>query len=407
MTLSLLLTWLLLLAEALFGIFIIYLMVVSVAALIRGRHLRHLAPGALDAQSAPFIAVVIPAHNEEKVLGRLLDSLSAITYPADRFRVHLIADNCTDQTVAIATASGHVRVHERHDLAERGKGYALQWAFARLERSSEPWDAILVLDADSVVSPDVLDPLGRGLLAGARAMQTQNLVLNGADSPGTALRWLALALMNHVRPLGRNALGASSTLTGNGMCLSRDLLREHPWRAFGLAEDYEYYLHLVEHGQRVRYAPDARVRSVMPVSFEAMRTQDVRWESTRQGRGKLAVVRALAAAGLRSRDGARLEAIFELLTPPLSILLGLSILLLATGAGLWALAGAWLPFVLALGLGLCLGVYLVAPLFLLRPPHGLLRALLFAPAFAAWKLWVLLVLRHRSREWVPTQRASV
>src|SRR5205085_8146950 len=111
------------------------------------------------------------------------------------------------------------------------------------------------------------------------ALQGCYTVLNPTESPSTALRWIALSLNCHVRPLGRSSLGGSSTLTGNGMCFTRALLMRCPWQAFSLTEDYEYYLTLVEHGERVRYVPDAVVRATMPTTFSQMRTQDVRWES--------------------------------------------------------------------------------------------------------------------------------
>ncbi len=112
----------------------------------------------------------------------------------------------------------------------------------------------------------------RELVRGAKALQACNTVLNVTESPSTALRWVALTLVNHVRPLGRNGLGCSATLTGNGMCLSHEILQRYPWQAFGIAEDYQYYLTLVQHGVRVSYVPEAIVRSQMPVTFQQMRT---------------------------------------------------------------------------------------------------------------------------------------
>src|SRR5947209_1919436 len=104
------------------------------------------------------------------------------------------------------------------------------------------------------------------------------------------------------------------------MCLSRALLVDYPWQAFSLAADYQYYLTLVEHGERVRYVPQAIVRSQMPTTFSQMRTQDIRWESSGGGQSTWRVVWRLLEAGLKYRDFARLEAIAELLTPPLSFL---------------------------------------------------------------------------------------
>src|SRR5205823_6774152 len=130
-----------------------------------------------------------------------------------------------------------------------------------------------------------------------------------SDSASTALRWVALTLVNHVRPLGRNGLGSSSTLTGNGMCLSRDLLLRYRWQAYSLSEDYQYYLTLVEHGERVRYVPDAVVLSHMPTTFSQMRTQDIRWEASDGSQKTWSVALRLLCAGLNNRYFASLEAI--------------------------------------------------------------------------------------------------
>src|SRR5581483_2309005 len=136
----------------------------------------------------------------------------------------------------------------------------------------------------------------------------------------------------HVRPLGRNALGSSATLTGTGMCLSRALLERFPWRAHSIGEDYQYYLTLVEHGIRVWYVPDAVVRSEMPRTFAHMRTQDIRWEAITNGQSQWVSARRLILAGMRHRDWVRIEAVAELLTPPLSLSVCLSFL--ALGASL-------------------------------------------------------------------------
>src|SRR4026209_716346 len=120
-------------------------------------------------------------------------------------------------------------------------------------------DAYVVIDADSDVNADYLNAMNAELARGGRALQSRNMVLNATESPSAALRWVALALMNYVRPLGRSGLGSSATLSGNGMFLSQDLIVRHPCKAFGLGEDYQYYLALIEQGERVAYVPDAAV----------------------------------------------------------------------------------------------------------------------------------------------------
>jgi cellulose synthase/poly-beta-1,6-N-acetylglucosamine synthase-like glycosyltransferase len=268
------------------------------------------------------------------------------------------------------------------------------------------YDAYVILDADSIVDPAFLRVMNQGLAQGARALQACNDVLNVTDSPGTALRWLALALMNQVRTLGRNALGCSATLTGNGMCLSRALLERYPWQAFSLAEDYQYYLILAQNGEKVRYMPEAIVRSEMPVTFEQMRTQDIRWEAAQGGQSTREAAWKLLKTGLKHHDPVRLEAIAELLTPPLSYMVSLCFLVFVCSFALWSWSNLLVSALLLAGLF----SYISTAFVLLHPPRKVLLAFLLAPRFMLWKLWVVLVLKRSKKytaEWVRTSRNTL
>jgi len=410
MALTQTLRWLLLAVEIALAVPVAYLVVVTTAALLaahRPARMPHAAEPLAGVAPArlPRIAVLVPAHDEELLIGRLLESLARLTYPRARRDVYVVADNCADRTAEIVRATGWANVYERHDTARRGKGYALQDLLRHLEAAGNIYDAYVIVDADAVVDVRYLDHLAAAILRGARALQGQNTVLNTLDAPSTVLRWLALTLMNHVRPLGRNGLGASATLTGNGMCLTRDLLLAHPWQAHGATEDYQYYLTLVMAGERVRYVPEAVVRSEMPITFAQMRTQDVRWESRAPEQRRAGAAWALLAGALRHRDPVRLDALLELIVPPLSPLVAAVLACAVAGALLRA------PLTFAGGALLCASVayYVGSALYLLRPPPAAYRALLHAPRFIAWKLWVLLALRRkhsRSGAWVRTTRAA-
>ncbi|MGB8347781.1 MAG: glycosyltransferase family 2 protein [Ktedonobacteraceae bacterium] len=399
------LRWLLLIAELCIAIPILYLCIVSVAALCATVWQRHAAARSAGQSESALLsfAILVPAHNEQAILGVLLENLSQLAYPKDQYAVYVVADNCTDNTVGLARATGWVRVYERFDAEKRGKGYALNWLMQKLDEDQLVHDAYVILDADSVVVPNFLQAMARELARGTRALQGCNTVLNVTDSPSTALRWLALTLVNHVRSLGRNALGGSSTLNGNGMCLSRALLQRYPWQAFSLAEDYQYYLTLIEQGERVRYVPAAIVRSEMPTTFTQMRTQDIRWEASTGGASTWQTARRLLKAGLKSRDFARLEAIAELLTPPLSLMVGCCLLAVVCSLALWS----WPELIVSLLLTGGMVCYIATAFYTMRPPRAVYRALLHAPAFMLWKLWVFFVLRRSKKytgEWVRTSR---
>jgi len=399
------LRWLLLGIEIVIALPIVYLCIVSVSAILatkRKRKDKLVVSSAVT--SIASIAILIPAHDEIAVLGTLLESLAALEYPKDHFDVYVVADNCTDTTAELARTTGWVHVYERFDQSKRGKGFALNWLMQKLHEDHSFYDAYIVLDADSVVYPNFLEEMNKGLAQGDQALQAQNNVLNITDSPSTALRWLALTLMNHVRPLGRNGLGCSSTLTGNGMCLSHALLERYPWQSFSLAEDYQYYLNLVKHGEKVRYMPDAVVRSEMPSTFAQMRTQDIRWESPDKSQPVWKTSLQLLNLGFRNRDAVRIEAIAELLTPPLSYLIGWSILALFGSLLLWSLPNMMMSLVIIGGLLF----YLSAPFYLLHPPRTVMKALLHAPGFMLWKLWVILVVKRSKKqtaEWIRTSRS--
>ena len=397
------LRWLLLSIEIVIALPIVYLCIVSVSAFLTTKKRKDTFVVSSAATSIASIAVLIPAHDEITVLGTLLESLAALEYPKDHFDVYVVADNCTDTTAELARTTGWVRVYERFDQNKRGKGFALNWLMQKLHEDHLFYDAYIVLDADSVVYPNFLEEMNTGLAQGNQALQAQNTVLNITDSPSTALRWLALTLMNHVRPLGRNGLGCSSTLTGNGMCLSHALLERYPWHSFSLAEDYQYYLNLVKHGEKVRYMPDAIVRSEMPSTFAHMRTQDIRWESPDKSQPAWKTSLQLLNLGVRNRDAVRIEAIAELLTPPLSYLIGWSILALLGSLLLWSIPNVIMSLVIIGGLFF----YLSTPFYLLHPPRTVMRALLHAPGFMLWKLWVILVVKRSKKqtaEWIRTSR---
>ncbi len=398
------LSWVLLAAEVCIAFPIAYLCILSCSALICTRQ-KASEVAYVDNQVSPQsnFALLIPAHNEEVILGTLLESLSHLDYPQVLYTIYVIADNCTDTTAELARRVKGVCVYERFNEKERGKGYALNWLWQHI--ANKQHDAYVILDADSVVEPTFLRAMDRELVKGAKALQACYTVLNATASPSTALRWVALTLMNHVRPLGRNGIGGSSTLTGNGMCFSRDILTRYPWQAFGVTEDYQYYFTLIQQGECVRYVPEAIVRAQMPITFAQMRTQDVRWEAADPQQSQWHTAWQLLKGGVRARSFVRIEAVLELLTPPLSFMVVSCLLGFVASLLLWSLLQVVFSLLLLGGL-FC---YIATALYLLRAPRMVYRSLLHIPWFMLWKLWVYLVLSrsHRhNREWVRTARTA-
>jgi len=353
---------------------------------------------------AHSFALLIPAYNEEGTLPRALASIAALDYPRGLVDVHVVADNCTDGTADVAWLHG-ATVHRRTDPLLRGKGHALGWLIDQLsgQLSGRRYDAYVVVDADTVVSPNLLRVFDAHLARGDEAIQSYYGTEPG-ESWSARLRELAFALYNGVRPRGRDALGFSVGLHGNGMCFTADLLRHVGWNVAGLAEDAEFHLRLVEAGARVRYAGDASVTALMPLASEGAETQHVRWE-----RGRLRLLGSvgprLLADGLRYRDPVRLEAIAQQMIPPFSLITALvavnTLLSMVRSA-----RGRRLSWMVAVGHVL----YVALGLHLTNAPRATYVALARVPCYAAWKLWIYARAvggawgPGRSTEWVRTAR---
>ena len=366
------------------------------------------------AVSAPLLlAVIVPAHNEELVLAGTLASLRSQSYPADNVEIIVVADNCTDSTAAIARAHG-ATVLERTNTQERGKGYALNYAIGYLLAQPTVADGFVIIDADTQAAPDLLscmnarisqntDPRGLG------AWQGRYGVLNARDGWRAALMTAAFDLVNHVKPLGRDTLGLSAGLKGNGMAFTRAVAEQLPWPGGSLTEDLDYGLELARRfGLRVQYVPEARVQAQMPATATQAASQRSRWE---RGRFGLVRERALPLLGeaLRRRSLILLDAAWDLLTPPLAELAAL--LLLFAGLSAFGTATHLLPHpalwpaAAASGLlGLC--VYVLCGLRVAGAGADAYAALARAPFYALWK-FALLFKKKTGPEWVRTERAPL
>jgi GT2 family glycosyltransferase len=346
--------------------------------------------------------VLVPAHDEESGIGATLESLELCVYPRDDRRTVVIADNCIDRTADCARRAG-VEVWERFDPAHRGKGFALGWALARLQAEGDTFDAVVVLDADCVASPNLLSAIDERLRSGAHAVQVNYVAANPDDSNASALRFSGFALMNTVRFLGKQRLGLSCGLVGTGMAFTRDLLTREPWSATGIVEDAEYHLRLVQAGERSQFVPEAWVSSAVPTSLKGSSDQQARWEQ-----GKLQLIRhwspRLVSAGLARRDIVQIHAGLEWLVPPQS--------LIAAGTVGSALAGLLLGsrrlMLLSTATLTAQLIFVLEGLRLVRAPIQVYRALLLAPALIAGKvaLYVRLLGGRGPTSWVRTEREA-
>jgi hypothetical protein len=388
-------------AGAILAVPALYLLVLSVAAF--GYRSRRGYADRTPPRSR--LVVLVPAHDEAELIGRCVWSLLDQTYPRTLYDVVVIADNCSDDTAAIARAAG-AQVRERTQPDLRGKGRALRFGIDFVLASEPVPDAVVVVDADSRVDRDFLTTLVRPFESGADAVQGESL-LDDDGTPRAALRAAAFLLVNRVRPAGRAVLGLPATLAGNGMLFSYATLAAHPWGAFTSTEDLEYSLQLSIAGARIAFAGGAVTYSPTAPDGAAADVQQLRWEG-----GKLHLagtwVPRLVLLACRQRKLSLLDAALGLAVPPLGLLTAGAAAGTAASSALVAtdVVGppALVPWLVALT---AIPVHVLVGLRAAGAQRSAYRALLWAPVLVARKMLTLrrLVTFH-PESWVRTTRAS-
>jgi cellulose synthase/poly-beta-1,6-N-acetylglucosamine synthase-like glycosyltransferase len=269
---------------------------------------------------------------------------------------------------------------------------------------------VVVIDADSIVNHAFLRVLDARFAGGDRVVQAHYAVRDVEQSSSAGVRAAALALRHFVRPLGRNALGASCGLYGNGMAFASDILRGRTMSAH-LTEDLELQTELVLEGEFVAFAPDAVVEAEIPATLEASQAQNERWERGRLDlarRSIPALLRRVAHTRGRQRVGA-LDTALDHAVPPLSVLAASTVAL----AGWFAIASHLVPSRLVKGGSRAsqfavvgIAIHVVLGLRVARAQRAVYRSLLLAPKAIAWKvsLWLRMLVRRGEVQWIRTTR---
>ena len=170
-------------------------------------------------------AVIIAARNEELVIGKLLESLNAQTYPKELIKIFVVADNCTDSTGKIARSYG-ATVYERNEPERARKGYALSFLFDRIERDYgiSSFDGYLFFDADNVVNSDYIEQMNNAFATDVDAVvgyrNSKNFSQNFI-SAGYGMHFMRSTVSYH-RPRSKRSL--STHRAGSGYLLSSKLL---------------------------------------------------------------------------------------------------------------------------------------------------------------------------------------
>lgn len=342
-------------------------------------------------------AVIVPAHNEEKLISKTLASLKAISYPPELFQIIVIADNCSDNTAKIVRSCG-VRCLERFDPSQRGKGHALRYAFDVL--LPEGFQAMAVVDADTLVKSNFLEVMNYRLSSAEKVLQARNGVLNPDDSSLTYMLAVGNGIENDLFLRGRENWGLPSLLRGTGMCFNSAVLRSHPWHASSVAEDTEYSLVLLRQGVKIHFVPETEVLSSLPATVEQASEQRIRWAS---GNSRLARLEgfSLIAEGLKQKrlDLTEMGMCLFIRSKPLLLLFAVILIAFGIFSGMFV---TWALFLCAL-----LAFYILLGMVVMGPSFFRLKLALIAPFSLFWLIMISLlgIIGFRSNVWTRTRRS--
>jgi cellulose synthase/poly-beta-1,6-N-acetylglucosamine synthase-like glycosyltransferase len=350
----------------------------------------------------PTVGVLVPAHNEEAVIGSTLESIRAQLAAGDRLLV--IADNCSDATARIANENG-AEVLERNDPTRRGKGYALQSGVERFQAG--PPAVVIVIDADCRLRPGCLDALAAQVAQSLRPAQACYLMTPPAAPRAIdVVSSLAVLVKNRVRPLAMAKLGLPCLITGSGSAFPWQAIESRPFAGGNIVEDMQLAVDLALAGFSPTFCDRAVVLAGLPDRHSAFVSQRRRWEHGHL-QTLLAQAPRLLAGFLTTGRLDRAAMMADLAVPPLSLLAATNAATLAVALVWGFFTASWTPAAVAGGTAVLLSASISIAWWRFARDRVPFRILLTVPLYVITKLPLYATfLFRRERAWIRTGRAS-
>lgn len=238
---------------------------------------RKAASGIYEPPMTRFV-VVIPARNEEKVIGHTIDMIGNQDYPSEMIDVIIIADNCSDLTAIKAREAG-AKVYERTDSLKCSKAHALKWFFESGSLDKTKHDAVCIVDADTILHPDFLREIDREMAAGYPIVHGRVGSINPHESFTASFMTVLLSFQNRFWHLPQANIRRSGFFAGTGVCITLKCIEEVGWDIHTLVEDAEFGIQAVLKGGFVRYCDHAEFYVEQVNDPKSLWKQQRRWRT--------------------------------------------------------------------------------------------------------------------------------
>lgn len=225
--------------------------------------------------------VLVPAHNEEKVIGDIIDNLSRMDYPKELYDFYIIADNCTDNTAQAAMDAGAkvlVTQKETPD-APTGKPIALKKALNMLGDYYDRYDLMMIFDADNLMDTNMFREINSQYQDKGKPDFIQCYL--GCKNKGGIIAWFyytSYVVVNRFTQQAKNRLKLNASIGGTGFAVSTSFLKDRGgWSTMSLTEDFEMQVEATLAGRRILWNHYTRVYDEKPTSIVASFKQKTRW----------------------------------------------------------------------------------------------------------------------------------
>lgn len=226
--------------------------------------------------------VLVPAHNEEAVIGGIIDNLEHMDYPRELYDFYILADNCTDRTAEVARSMGANVLESWKDgpNGATGKPIALQKALKALDGYQDKYDLVMFFDADNLADLDLFREVNSQYLDADGSVEVIQCYLGAKNRKGLValFYYMSYTITNRFFQYAKSRMGLNSVIGGTGFAVSARYLHDRGgWTAMSLTEDFELQVEATCEGKRILWNNNVRIYDEKPTRLQASFRQRTRW----------------------------------------------------------------------------------------------------------------------------------